>query len=636
MAKNNNKKSEIEKLDGRSKDVWGERLKKLQQEFPEVLSEKQVDCEQLKNLVGDENIAEGERYQFSWAGKSAAFQEIKKRTTATLKPDRTESVEFDKTKNLFVEGENLEVLRILQKTYYGEVKMIYIDPPYNTGNDFIYNDKFAETRQEYEEKTGDVDKEGKKLRAFRKNTKESGHYHSNWLSMMYPRLYLARNLLRKDGVIFVSIDDNEVHNLRMIMNEIFGEENFVSSFVWKTRQATGKQTQKNNVSISHEYIIAYSKSTNCTFRGAPRNKEEYSNPDNDSRGIWSKHPLDVGSTKDERHNCFYEIVDPKTGNKFPANPDRVWRYSEERMKRLIHEDKIIFDPSGKTKPYLKKFWDEFETNFKPLSSFVLPNNKNTRQGIVAPYYANATKNLKKLLKGKIFDYPKPVRLIKSLVEQVASSDDVVLDFFAGSATTAHAIMDLNAEDGGNRKYVMVQLPEETGKNSEARKAGYKTIADIAKERIRRAGKKIKQESKDKKGIEKLDTGFKVFKLSDSNFKAWVREEVKTKEELQEKLEGIVENVKKGARKENMLFELMLKLGIDSNTKAEDKKGYYSIKGGEYIICLAGKIDKNLVEKILDENPHVVIILDTSFNGNDELKTNTSLQMKSKDIEFKVV
>lgn len=317
MAKNNNKKSKIEKMDGKSKDVWGERLKKLQQAFPEILSEARVDCDQLKRLVGDENVAEGERYQFSWAGKSAAFQEIKKRTTATLKPDREESVNFDETENVFIEGENLEVLRILQKAYYGEVKMIYIDPPYNTGNDRIYNDRFAESREEYEEKTGDVDEEGKKLRAFRKNTKESGHYHSNWLSMMYPRLYLARNLLDKDGVIFASIDDNEVHNLRMIMNEIFGEENFVGVIINKSNPR-GSQ-EPFGVSTQHEYILCYTKTDQglLSIVGYDRSKDDdefsYITEDGRRARLLGLRKRGGDWRRSDRPNMFYPFyVDPKT------------------------------------------------------------------------------------------------------------------------------------------------------------------------------------------------------------------------------------------------------------------------------------------------------------------------------------
>jgi len=615
MVKNNNKKSEIEKMDGRSKDIWSERLKKLQQEFPEVLSENRIDCDQLKKLVGDENIANGERYQFSWAGKSASFQEIKKRTTATLKSDKKESVEFDKTKNLFIEGENLEALKILQKTYYGEVKMIYIDPPYNTGNDFIYNDKFAETREEYEEKTGDVDEEGKKLRAFRKNTKESGHYHSNWLSMMYPRLYLARNLLREDGVIFVSIDDNELHNLRMIMNEIFGEENFVSEMVWRR---TDNQPNIGDVARVKEYILCFARDINNfsfnKMKLTRRARKEYRYEDD--RGRFRRANL-LDKT---RGRFSYQVETP--GGEILEGP---WMLEKKEFNELRKDDRIYWPSGGKKTPYGKIYLEDQKGQ---IPSDFLTKEFGTNQ--------QAAAEMKKIFDFRVYDFPKPVSLMKHFISIGSDSKDIILDFFAGSATTAHAVMDLNAEDGGNRKYIMVQLSEETNEDTEARKAGYETIADIAKERIRRAGKKIKQDNKDKEGIKKLDIGFKVFKLSDSNFKTWVREEVKTEEELQQKLEGIVENVKEGTKKENMLFELMLKLGINPNANIEEKQGYYSIESGKYIICLTKKIDKNLVEQILEEEPHVVVCLDTAFKGNDELKTNTALQMKSKDIEFKVV
>jgi adenine-specific DNA-methyltransferase len=631
MAKNNNQKSKARKMDGRSKNVWKEKLERLQQELPEVLSENEVDCDQLKRLVGDENVAESERYQFTWAGKSNAFQEIKKRTTVTLKPDKEESVNFDKTENLFIEGENLEVLRILQKTYYGRVKMIYIDPPYNTGNDLIYNDQFAETREEYEERTGDVDEEGKKLRAFRKNTKESGHYHSNWLSMMYPRLYLARNLLDKDGVIFVSIDDNEVHNLRMMMNEIFGEENFVENLIWLNKEGGGGSDTKY-FKKKEEYILAYAKNIeSLTVHGVE------SEEDSDYR-YQDEHVRERGKYKLIKLNSFsiqysesldYPIKLPSGKTVYPSENGKkgCWRWSKEKYEWGLKNDFIEFKENreGNLWVYTKQYF-KMDYNGKPVVRTLPPLSRIDKYSSTL-----ATKELETLLDGKYFEYPKPYQLMRFLAQVATKNNELILDFFAGSATTAHAIMDLNAKDSGNRKYIMVQLPEETDEDSEARKAGYKNIAQIGRERIRRAAKSIKQEAE-----HDFDAGFKAFTLSPSNFKSWRREEIESVEKLQQKLKDIVDNVKEGARKENMLFELMLKLGIDPNAKVEDKESYYSIEGGEYIICLAEKINNDLVENILSENPRVVVCLDNSFKGNDELKTNTALQMKSKDIEFKVI
>lgn len=632
MAKNDNKKPKVKKMDGRSKNIWEEKLEKLRQEFPEVLTENEVDCDQLKRLIGDENVAEGERYQFTWAGKSAAFQEIKKRTTATLKPDKSESVNFDETENLFIEGENLQALRILQKSYYGRVKMIYIDPPYNTGNNFIYNDQFAENREEYEEKTGDIDEEGKKLRAFRKNTKESGHYHSNWLSMMYPRLYLARNLLREDGVFFVSIGEQEVHNLRYILNEIFGGENYLTTIARVAKTASDKG---NFFAPSIDFILCYAK--DITSLNKFSDEVDVSlYPKKDKRGRYRDDvALYQSGLIGDRPNCRYYIETPD-GSKVIPPKGKFWRWSKEKTSK--NKDLLVFKKT-ETSPLLDEKDRQAKYNIYTKSYLKDRQKKGVRPRNYLEEFINrkGADYLKTL--SIPFDYSKPVELIEWLIKIIRpGNNDIILDFFAGSGTTADALMRLNAEDGGNKKYIMVQLPEETEEGSEARKAGYETIADIAKERIRRAAKKV---TDDKAGEldfrdKEFDLGFKVLKLSPSNFKSWRREEVENVEKLEQKLEDMIENVKEGAQKENMLFELMLKLGIDPNTKVEDKKGYYSIEGGEYIICLADKIDKGLVGDILNENPRIVVCLDTAFKGNDELKTNTALQMKSKDIEFKVV
>lgn len=597
------KTDKTNKINKQSPDLRQEVLEKFKKLYPPLFdNEGMLNQDELEQLVRDFSTPQTEKYEFNWAGKQQSKKKAFTASKATLKSDEKRSVNFDKTDNLIIEGDNLEVLKLLQKSYFGKIKCIYIDPPYNTGNDFIYPDDYSEDKQAYWEKSG-VKQNGVKLDT---NTNSSGRYHSNWLSMMNSRLLMARNLLKEDGVIFVSIDDNEVHNLRKLMDEVFGEENFSSVFVWKTRQATGKQTSATNVNINHEYLVAYSKSNDFSYRGIDRNRDSYSNPDNDPRGDWAKHPLDVGSTKEERPNCFYTIEDPNTGNKFEANPNRVWRFSKNRMVGLIQDNKIIFDSKGKNRPYLKKFWNELEDEYKPISTYALPNNIISEKGILSPYYATATKELQKLLNGKYFDYPKPTQLIKSLVQQSTKEKDIVLDFFAGSGTTAHAVMDLNKEDGGNRKFILVQIPEATDEKSEAYKAGYKTISDICIERVKRAGKKLTESSKQQKLIDEgkdLDVGFKVFKLASSHFpeNTFAPDPDKTDEENKKALEAYIKKAtsQKGLFKDgvvDLVYEIALKDGFELTLKMEKVKDF----------------DKNTVYKVSDSLKEAFICVDDSF------------------------
>jgi len=612
----NDKKPMTEKIGGKSKDVWAEKLEILKKQLPGVISENEVDCQQLKKMVGDENVADEERYQFVWAGKSKAFEQIKVRTTKTLKPNREESVDFDDTENIFIEGENLEVLKVLQKSYYNKIKMIYIDPPYNTGNDFVYNDKFAESRDEYEKKTGDQDEEGNKTKGLRKNTKESGHYHSNWLTMMYPRLYLARNLLKEDGVIFVSIDDNEVHNLRMIMDEIFGEENF-EAILPRTTKRAGKTSDL--ISKNHDYILFYHKGDLKSLNAHPHTDEGYKHSDEhiESRGKYKlSQTLDYDSIQyssslDYEINIDGNVFRPggvsrnemnERKNRNPSS-DYCWRWSKKLFKFGLKNDFIVVKKSKNGKRLYTKTYE----------NAIIEKNIDSK------------KEFAKLFDKKFFDYTKPSLLIKELAYYSTNSNDIILDFFAGSGTTAQAVMEQNEEDGGNRKYIVVQLPEKTDKDSEVHKAGYKNIADLAKERIRRASKNIKGD---------IDKGFKVFKLDDSNFNTWRLEKLSNRKELQQKLEDQLKPV--DSNDEDLIYELIYKIGASPNSKINKKNDYYLINNGEYLICLAENIDQNLVDKVIKEKPEVAICLDSSFSDDDELKTNTVLQMKSENIEFKVI
>ncbi|MBR4536037.1 MAG: site-specific DNA-methyltransferase, partial [Bacteroidales bacterium] len=599
--------------------------------MPEVFDEGKIDWEKLKATLGGEVNFANERYVLNWAGKSDAFRIMQQPSSATLVPCREESVDFDHTENIFIEGENMEVLKVLQKSYFGKVKMIYIDPPYNTGNDsFIYPDKFSETKEEYMKRVGDKDEEGYMTREgmFRKNSKENGQYHSNWLNMMMPRLYLAKSLLREDGVIFVSIDDNEVHNLRLLMNEIFGEENFVCQFIWHSRQNKDNRNI-NGVSNDHEYILCYAKqNTERVFVGTERKTEQYTNPDDDPRGPWTSANMVGLATADARPNLHYDLINPIDGVNYGC-PAKGWRYDRNTMARLIEERRILWPENPNGRPRKKAFLSELSDNLPGFSSII-------EEGI---YTNTATKEIANMFGGFWFDFPKPTGLIKQLLSQIVQDDEIVLDFFAGSATTAHAVMQLNKEDGGHRKYICVQLPELCDEKSEAYKAGFKTIAEIGKERIRRAGAKIRAEVEaeqakrkgqfefeEDQAIEMPDLGFKVFKLSESNFKQWREIKGSNKEEWKQQMLDFINPVTENATTDNMVYELLLKSGKSLTSTIEHKNGYHAINGKELILMLEAATQET-VDAILAEHPQKVLALDNLFEGNDQLKTNTALQMR---------
>ncbi len=616
------------KLDIDSKDIMGENLTKLKEIFPSVVKDGTVDVEALRNVIGDISEPNQEYYNFTWAGKSEAFKVIKEKTTATLKPMKSddESVDFENTQNIFIEGDNLEVLKILQKTYHNSIKMIYIDPPYNKDKDFVYPDKWSEGLTSYLEYSKLVDEEGNITSSSAEDKSvKAGRKHSRWLTMMYPRLFLARNLLKDDGVIFISIDDDEVKNLRMICDEIFGEENFVSNFIWKKR--TGSNDSKNLVSIDHEYILCYTKNMDTQLNGIKKEFENYKNPDDDPRGDWMADNLTCNKTASERPNLYYPITDPRTGITYKCNPNRVWAYEKTRMEKNIREEKIIFPKTSSGAPMYKRHKSEVKSDTKPVGT-LLGEFLN----------ATSTKSLRELLNGQYFDYPKNINLIKILTEQAASkNEDIILDFFAGSGTTAHAVMALNAEDGGGRKCISVQLPEPTDKKSEAYKAGYKKISEITKERIRRAGQKIKEENPDS-GV---DTGFKVFKLSESNFKQW-DDTPKSKAALQLAFEEYKDNVKEGANQLDMLYEVILAKGLSLNSEVIEKevggKNMFSVKsdGVELLACFEDEISEGALDAVIELRPIYFICLDSSFKSGSALKTNSVLRFRDADILFETV
>jgi len=647
-------------MNGESLNITEDNLDKLQTLFPDIFSEGKIDMEKFKATFSDDINFANERYVLNWAGKSDAFKVLQIPTTATLKPQPDQSINFDTTQNVFIEGENLEVLKVLQKSYYGKIKCIIIDPPYNTGSDsFIYPDSFKESKTDYEKRIGDKDEEGYLMKEglFRKNSKDSGHYHSNWLSMMYPRLFLAKNLLREDGVIFIHIDDNEVHNLRLLMNEIFGEENFVASFLWEKR--TNRENRKV-VSVRHDYILCYSKlqmDHERPIKQTPMTEKalsNYKNPDNDHRGLWKSDP----ATAQAGHGTtsqFYELIAPN-GKVHQLESGRCWLYIKSVMDEAIKDNRIWFGKDGNGVPRVKTYLDAKERGLTP-ESILFAEEVGTTE--------SAKNQMKDLFDGiAVFETPKSVGLINKLL-QMGANEGIVLDFFAGSGSTAHAVMDLNSSDGCYRKYICVQLPELSDENSEAYKAGYKSIAEIGIERIRRANKKIQEEinsdirkqevemgklqselptDETKVEIENLktkivqlknqDLGVKVFKLSPSNFKIWRGNEI-TEENLVEQLDAFTNPIREESKNDNMLFELILKAGYLLTDKIEVKENFYSINERELIIALE-EMNEKITSNIISAQPKKVITLDNLFTGNDQLKTNTVLQMKDAGIDFKTI
>jgi adenine-specific DNA-methyltransferase len=474
-------------------DLQQERLQELKRLFPDLFDgEGQLKLDDLKQLAGEPSQHK-ERYDFTWSGKRNAKQAAYSPTTAALTYDETRSVNPDKAGgNLIIEGENLESLKCLLAAYRGAIKCIYIDPPYNTGKDFVYSDNYNEQRQAYWQQTGGVEA-GIKVDT---NPDSDGRYHSNWLNMIYPRLLLARQLLKVDGVIFVSIDDNEVHNLRKVMDEVFGEENFVAQFVWKARKFMDTRAV-TNVSTDHEYILAYAKSFEFSVRGVDRDESKFSNPDNDIRGLWMSRSILGLATKEQRPNLHYEIIEPETERIFPPNPSTGWRYSQDRMNLLISEKRILFPSKNDGRPREKKFRSEMKAEFIAFRSII--------DGI---HTADGTQEIRELFGAEVFSFPKPHALIKDIIEQTTDTDDIVCDFFAGSGTTAHAIMELNAQDNGNRKFILVQIPEVCDKKSGAYQAGFKKISDITIERVKRVinGYTLKGTSSD--NPQPLEAGFK--------------------------------------------------------------------------------------------------------------------------------
>lgn len=604
----------MDKLKMHSLDVIGSNIEKIQLLFPNCVTERlgkdgkpelAIDFEKLQAELSNEIIGEGEeRYQFTWPDKRAANRLANTPTTMTLRPCREESVDFDHTQNLYIEGDNLDVLKALRETYLGKVKMIYIDPPYNTGNDFVYNDDFAQSRDEFEETSGLFDEEGNQtIDPMQRNTESNGRFHTDWLNMIYPRLKVARDLLSDDGVIFISIDDNEVENLKKVCDEILGKDNFITSFCWRRRKTQANLAKF--VSQVHEYILSYAKNcSSLTFNRIPYSEEyikkSFANPDNDPKGLYQTGPLarPANSTNKE-----YILTMPN-GRQIKAK----WSCSQSTFDQYVKEKRLVIPKDGLGMPRIKIYLSELPGM---LSNTWLDNiaSNDDAARMIASLMGNMA----------FFEYSKPIELLAFLIHLGSDKSSLVLDFFSGSATTAHAVMQLNAEDGGNRKFIMVQLPEKTDEQSEAYKAGYKNICEIGKERIRRAGQKIKEGNKDKEGIEKLDTGFRVLKLDSSN----MEEVYYTPQEFT--MQSLFsENVKADRTGEDLLFQVMLDLGIELSAKIETRqiagKTVHLVDDNYLVACFDRDVTEAAIKEIAQLHPVYFVMRDASA-ANDNVIDN---------------
>lgn len=619
-----------------SKDVFTDNISKIGQLFPEVLTEKRdehgrvrpaIDFEKLKQFLSEEIVDGRESYEFTWVGKREAIAEAGRPTTKTLRPDLDESVDFDKSENIFITGDNLEVLKILQESYLGKIDMIYIDPPYNTGKDFVYSDKFQKTDEELKEDMELLDEEGRQVIGLRPNEKTSARYHSDWLNMMYPRLRLARNLLNDSGVIFISIDDNEQANLKAICDEIFGEENFVEELIWKRRT-----TPPNDRSIgkNHEYILIYSKNQEKLSLGLlPRDSESlsrYKNPDNDPNGPWVAADLSANGKGGRLSlSTVFPIHSPIDNKNYYPPEGKSWLYNKEKIDNFIQEGRISFRSTGA--PFLKRYLSEVRNGVTMPTILLDSGNSQV-----------SAKELDSLMKKKsLLEFPKPTKLLKQLI-QVANVDKSisVLDFFGGSGTTADAVMQLNAEDGGNRKFILCTLDEEVADKSAAKEAGYVTIDQISRERIRRAAAKIQEEHPELVG--KQDFGFKAYKLDSSNFK-----DVSARPDqfIQGELFDSVSNIKEGRSGLDLLFQVMLTWGMELSLAIDSKKvagaEVFDVDQGSLIACFEDNISEEVIRYIAQEQPLRAVFRDSSFaNSADKINVSEIFKELSPNTKVKVV
>lgn len=614
-------------MDGKSLNIMEDLISKLKEIIPGAFTEDKINVEQLKQILGESINTDSERYQLNWAGKTDAYKLLQVPTTSTLNPDLKESVNWGETENIFIEGENLDALKILQKPYYGKIKMVYIDPPYNTGSDnFIYPDKFSESKEEYLQRTNQKDEDGLVTREglFRPNRKENGQFHSNWLSMMLPRLFLARNLLKDEGIIFVSIDDNEYANLRLLLNEIFGEENFVSTLMWRRRKTQANLSKF--ISPVHDYILCYAKNIEkLEFNKLPYSddfiKKTFNNPDNDPRGVYQTRPL---AQPENSSNPSYELQLPN-GRKITAK----WSCSPDTFKKYVEEDRLYIPKGGEGMPRLKIFLSELDGLLPNTWLDDIATNEEGSKEVETIFGSNA-----------FFTAPKPTNLIKHLLKLGSNSDDIILDFFAGSGSTAHAVLDLNKEDGGNRKFICIQLPEPVEEKSIPFQKGYKSISSIAIRRIQSVINSLNSAPKELFHNQRNEkVGFRVFRLENSNFKIWRTDNISSPEELAKQVELFGSSTLPDSLDRNMLWELLLKSGIPLSTKIsewkqEGKTVYYSTS---YKLAISfSEIDNAVLDFLIQLKPNQFICLDKSFKNEDSKKTNVHLKLEDNGITFKTI
>lgn len=602
------------KLAMHTADLSDEKFLALQDLFPEAVTEtittdengeqvvtRAIDADVLQQLINKKVVSgKEERYQFTWPDKKKAMLLANAPINKTLRPCREESVDFDNTENLYIEGDNLDVLKLLRETYLGKIKMIYIDPPYNTGSDFVYEDDFAEDIQEFLRRDNQIDEQGNRLVT---NTESNGRFHTDWLNMMYPRLKLARDLLTEDGVIFISIDDNEVENLRKLCDELYGESNFVCSIIWEKNYAP--KNNNKQLSNNHDYIVLLSKNKSSLKRNllppTQEQLERYTNIDNDSRGPWKPSDFSVPSISQKN---IYPIVLPSGRIVYPPK-GRSWSVTYENFNILCKENRIWFGPKGDNVPATKRFLRDVQDGMVPMTIWKYVDVGHTQK---------SKQELIKLMGSDVFETPKPVDLILRMLRMYCNNDSLVLDFFSGSSTTAHAVMQLNAEDNGERKFIMVQLQEKTDEKSEAFKAGYRNVCEIGKERIRRAGNKIKEEM----GLtaQSLDTGFRVLKLDESNMNNvyYSPDEYK---ETNFKFEDLIENVKPGRTHEDILFQVMLELGVPLSAKINIDDNIITVDGN-YLVACFDKVDSETVTRIAKMKPYYAVFRDSSFINDSSL------------------
>ncbi|MCB0102268.1 MAG: site-specific DNA-methyltransferase [Anaerolineales bacterium] len=622
-----------EKLDLTSHNLPADKTAELLRLFPEIRTEGgQIDFDRLKLVLGETIDVGKERYGMTWPGKADCFKTIQAPSTGTLVPALDESVDFDTTENLIIEGDNLEVLKLLQKAYLGKVKMIYIDPPYNTGNDFIYPDNYAESLQTYLEYTGQVDAEGKK---FGTNNDTDGRFHSRWLNMMYPRLYLARNLLSDDGVLFISIDDRELDNLKKLCNEIFGEESYKGTVVRATGQTTGQDS--GGLGSSFDYVLVYFKNPDLELSGLPLSEsdlERYEEEDDKGKyALWQLRKTGSNDRRTDRPNMYFAIKDPEGNEIWPIGPtgyESCWRFDKKGYERLVADNYIVWKKRQKNEreewwPYVKTYLEGRTKRPSPLWTDIEGSKK-------------ASIDLREIMGESIFDNPKPLGLLVKLF-QIApdqNSEGIVLDFFAGSGTTGHAVIELNKQNNSNYKYILVQLPEPIEKEK------YSTIAEITKERVRRVIKKLNDKDAGQLPSinSKQDRGFRVFKLSESNFMSWDASAPKDGKILEQQLVLHIDHIREGRTGEDILYEILLKSGFPLTTPVEkieiEGKSVYSVAAGGMLICMEKDLTLEVIRAMAENKPQRVVCLDMGFAGNDQLKANAVQIFKTKEVVFKTV